>query len=98
MIFENTAIKTIVIPKNVIFNDTNSSIFARADKLKTVVFLNPTPPIANHSVYDPIDTFFTEVYVPDNSIDLYITAHNYNIPSEMIKPLSQYKGRIYNAT
>lgn len=96
MIFENTAIKTIVIPKNVIFNDTNSSIFARADKLKTVVFLNPTPPIANHSVYDPIDTFFTEVYVPDNSIELYRKAHNYNIPSNMIKPLSQYKGRIFN--
>lgn len=101
LIFGNTAIETIVIPKNVIFDDADYSPFARADKLKTVVFLNPLPPIAKHSIYfqDPhVGTSFTEVYVPDNSIDLYITAHNYNIPSEMIKPLSQYKGRIYNAT
>jgi len=101
LIFGNTAIETIVIPKNVIFDDADYSPFACADKLKTVVFLNPLPPIAKHSIYfqDPhVGTSFTEVYVPDNSIDLYITAHNYNIPSEMIKPLSQYKGRIYNAT
>lgn len=43
-------------------------------------------------------TSFTEVYVPDNSIDLYRTAYNYNIPSGMIKPLSQYTKGIYNAT
>lgn len=101
LIFGNTAIETIVIPKNVIFDDADYSPFACADRLKTVVFLNPLPPIAKHSIYsqDPhVGTSFTEVYVPDNSIDLYITAHNYNIPSEMIKPLSQYKGRIYNAT
>ena len=101
LIFGNTAIETIVIPKNVIFDDADYSPFACADKLKTFVFLNPLPPIAKHSIYfqDPhVGTSFTEVYVPDNSIDLYITAHNYNIPSEMIKPLSQYKGRIYNAT
>lgn len=99
LIFGNTAIETIVIPKNVIFDDADYSPFACADKLKTVVFLNPLPPIAKHSIYfqDPhVSTSFTEVYVPDNSIDLYRTAHNYNIPSEMIKPLSQYKGRIYN--
>lgn len=101
LIFGNTAIETIVIPKNVIFDDADYSPFACANKLKIVVFLNPLPPIAKHSIYfqDPhVGTSFTEVYVPDNSIDLYITAHNYNIPSEMIKPLSQYKGRIYNAT
>lgn len=100
LIFGNTAIETIVIPKNVIFDDADYSPFACADKLKTVVFLNPLPPIAKHSIYfqNPhVGTSFTEVYVPDNSIDLYRTAHNYNIPSEMIKPLSQYKGRIYNA-
>jgi len=101
LIFGNTAIETIVIPKNVIFYDADYSPFACANKLKTVVFLNPLPPIAKHSIYfqNPhVGTSFTEVYVPDNSIDLYRTAHNYNIPSEMIKPLSQYKGRIYNAT
>lgn len=101
LIIGSTAIKTIVIPKNVIFYDADYSPFACADKLKTVVFLNPLPPIAKHSIYvqDPhVGTSFTEVYVPDNSIDLYRTAYNYNIPSGMIKPLSQYTKGIYNAT
>jgi hypothetical protein len=66
-----------------------SRIFYGCNRLRAIKVLNPTPPSIE------AQTFFecnAQIYVPDESVDLYKNTEKWSSIASRIHPLSEYQG------
>lgn len=64
-------------------------LFYGCSRLTAIKVLNPTPPSIEAQTFFECDA---QIYVPDESVDLYKNAENWSSISSRIHPLSEYQG------
>lgn len=66
-------------------------LFQNCSKLQTVLLKQETPPNIDATVFTGCSAL-TSIYVPDDSVELYKQATNWNTYADIIKPISEYGG------
>lgn len=85
--FYSTAIKSIVIPANV--TSIGQWVFVRCRDLQYIIMEPIVPPSLGSKLHDNATTI-RYIYVPDESVDAYKSATNWNAHQDNIYPMSEF--------